>query len=88
MRKLAVAAFVLISCLFVAAPKAKALNRSTTPVPRHVGVAVASKSRWVPMYGDSHFKVADNMIATLFVEKGSLVEYKQTGVWPESSSFF
>lgn len=87
MRKLAVAAFVLISCLFVAAPKAKALNRSTTPVPRHVGVAVASKSRWVPMYGDSHFKVADNMIATLFVEKGSLVEYKQTGVWPESSSF-
>ena len=39
------------------------------------------------MVGDSHFKIADNMIATLFVEKGSLVEYKQTGIWPQNSSF-
>ena len=39
------------------------------------------------MVGDSHFKIADNMIATLFVEEGSLVELKQTGIWPQSSSF-
>lgn len=87
MPKLAVALFLLISCLFVAAPKVNALNHSAMKVPRHTAVAIATKSRWVPMYGDSHFKIADNLVATLFVEKGSLVEYKQTGVWPQSSAF-
>lgn len=87
MRKLAVPLFLVFSCGLIAAPKLNALDRSAMPVPGHGRLAIATKSRWVPMYGDSHFKIADNMIATLFVEKGSLVEYKQTGVWPESSSF-
>jgi hypothetical protein len=87
MRKPGVALLLFISCLFVAAPQVNALDRSATPVPRHGRLAIPTKSRWVPIYGDSRFKIADNMIATVFVEKGSLVEYKQTGVWPQSSSF-
>jgi hypothetical protein len=87
MRKLAVALLLMVSCQLLATPQANALDRSTTRVPRHARLAIATKSHWVPMVGDSHFKVADNMIATLFVEKGSLVEYKQTGVWPQNSSF-
>jgi hypothetical protein len=87
MRKLAVALLLVISCHLVAAPKANALDRSATRAPRHAHLAIATKSRWVPMYGDSRVKIADNMIATLFVEKGSLVEYKQTGIWPQNSSF-
>lgn len=87
MRKLELALLLVVSCHFTAAPKANALDRSTTRAPRRARLAVAAKSRWVPMVGDSHFKIADNMIATLFVEKGSLVEYKQTGIWPQNSSF-
>jgi hypothetical protein len=87
MRKLAVALLLVLSCHLLAATKANALDRSTTRAPRHARLAIPTKSRWVPMVGDSHFKIADNMIATLFVEKGSLVEYKQTGIWPRNSSF-
>jgi hypothetical protein len=87
MRKLAVALLLIVSCQLLAATKANALDRSTTRAPRHLRLSVAANSRWVPMVGDSHFKIADNMIATLFVEKGSLVEYKQTGIWPQNSSF-
>jgi hypothetical protein len=87
MRKLAVALVLIVNCQYLAASKANALDRSTTRAPRHARLAIAAKSRWVPMYGDSRFKIADNMIATLFVEKGSLVEYKQTGIWPQNSSF-
>lgn len=87
MRKLAVALLLVLSCHLLAATKANALDRSTTRAPRHAHLAISTKSRWVPMVGDSHFKIADNMIATLFVEQGSLVEYKQTGIWPQNSSF-
>ena len=87
MRKLAVALLLVLSCHLLAATKANALDRSTTRAPRHARLAIPTKSRWVPMVGDSHFKIADNMIATLFVEKGSLVEYKQTGIWPQNSFF-
>jgi len=87
MRKLTVALLLVVSCLLMAAPNANALDRSTRRAPRHARLAIPIKSRWVPMYGDSRFKIADNMIATLFVEKGSLVEYKQTGIWPQNSSF-
>ena len=87
MRKLTVALLLVGCCHLLTAPKANALDHSTTRAPRHARLAIATKSRWVPMYGDSRFKIADNMIATLFVEKGSLVEYKQTGIWPQNSSF-
>jgi hypothetical protein len=87
MRKLAVALLLVLSCHLLVATKANALDRSTTRAPRRARLAIATNSRWVPMVGDSHFKIADNMIATLFVEKGSLVEYKQTGIWPQNSSF-
>ena len=87
MRKLTIAALLLISCQFVAAPRLSALDRAQAQPPRQRHLTTKWKSRWVPMYGESRFKIADDMIATLFVEKGSLVEYKQTGVWPEGSSF-
>jgi hypothetical protein len=87
MCKFAAALLLVVSCHIVAAPKVNALDRSTTRAPRHAHLATGTKSHWVPMYGESRFKVADNMIATLFVEKGSLVEYKQTGIWPQNSSF-
>lgn len=87
MRKLAVAALLLVSFPFFSVSRLNALDRTAAQGPKHGHLAIATKSRWVPMYGDSHFKIADNMIATLFVEKGSLVEYKRTGVWPQSSSF-
>ena len=87
MRKLAVAALLLVSFPFFTVSKLNALDRTAAQGPKHGHLAIVTKSRWVPMYGDSHFKIADNMIATLFVEKGSLVEYKRTGVWPQSSSF-
>ncbi len=87
MSKMAVALLLVLSCQLLVTTKANALDRSTTRTPRHARLAIPTKSRWVPMVGDSHFKIADNMIATLFVEKGSLVEYKQTGIWPQNSSF-
>ena len=87
MRKPAVTALLLFSLSFFTVSKLNALDRTAAANPKHGQLAVLTKSRWVPMYGDSHFKLADNMIATLFVEKGSLVEYKRTGVWPQSSSF-
>jgi hypothetical protein len=87
MRKLSIAALLFIACQFFVAPKSNALDHSTRQTPRHGRLAIAANSLWVPMYGDSRFKIADDMIATLFVEKGSLIEYKQTGVWPQSSAF-
>lgn len=71
-----------MQCAVVA--RAHAFDHSKTR-PKNDRLTLSTKLSWVPVLDEAKINLPDNMIASIFVEKGSLAEYQQTGLWPKGS---